>query len=189
MKEKQCQNSAKTVPNRPYLPVFTRIYPYSLVCSTPLGSPWWGLKRSYVHVPVVGSRGVPVGVSGCTGPWVYQGGYTGWVYRVGTGGYYTGYYPAARGGPISQRSGPRKSQWGLEWVGIWDRAHMGPEKPHKTVIFWCPVRPSSPDHPLRPGGPTGPASLSGLPSPSKGARFDLNSTEVSQNSEVSPKYV
>ena len=43
----------------PYLPVFTRIYPYSECVLRPLGSPWRGLKRSYVHVPVVRGPVVP----------------------------------------------------------------------------------------------------------------------------------
>ena len=66
-------------------------------------------------------------------------------------GYYTGYYPAARGGSQVQRSGPRNALQGMEWV-----------VPGSRTSLHAQVRTRTPDHPLRPQGPPGPASLSGV---------------------------
>ena len=69
----------------------------------------WVYARTAPSLPARGSCWVG-GLGACPG-W-YQGGYTGWVYRVGIQGCYTG-YPAAK---LSRRtatagSGPRAGPW------------------------------------------------------------------------------
>ena len=104
----------------------------------------------------------------------YQGGYSGWV----AGGLYRGTtQPPRKEGP-DQRSGPRSPCRGRSgWV--WGRVRV-------------PVRPGSRTHPAGPL-PSGRwfwtlprANAASWPI---GTRFDLISHKLSQNHEVSPKYV
>ena len=113
-------------------------------------------------------------------PWVHAG----WVPGVGIRVGIPGEYPAsskptdARGAVLNQRSGPRKSQHGAG-VGGFRAAGV-------TVSGHGQDHPSGPVGPLQ--GPPCP-SLSECPPRAKGARFHLISYKVSQNAEVSPKYV
>ena len=103
------------------------------------------------------------------GVW-YQGGYTGWVMGEG----YTGYPASLKAEADTSEAGPGSPHRGLEW---WVSA-AAPARAQTTH-----------SDPLQ--GSTGPASLSG-PLPASwpiGTRFDLNSTKLSQNDEVSPKSV
>ena len=135
----------------------------------PLGSPRPCSKRSYVHVPVSPRVVVQRPCSGVWGPGGYRGGYTGWVYRVGN----TRVPSQLESGGHIQRSGPRKPCKG--WSG-WDMS-AAPARAPRT-------------HPSGPVGPLqGPPWFWG-PLPASWpirARFDLISTKVSQNDEVSPK--
>ena len=112
------------------------------------------------------------------GRWVpglgIQGGYTGWV----AGGLYRGYYPAARGEVLRQRSGPGRPCRGLEW---WSQ-ELGRTRGRRR----------SQNPPFGPGQDhAGPSLVLGPDCrlTAKGATFDLILHKVSQNDEVSPKSV
>ena len=88
---------------------------------------------------------------------------------------YTGYYP-----PTAR---------GEAWT-----AKRAPEAPTRGWSGWSRARTSqrSPTHPLQASGLPGPASLVGSQNAASGpirARLRSNLCKVSQNSEVSPKYV
>ena len=107
---------------------------------------------------------------GATG--VYRGG----VYRVGSREGYTGYYPA------TLESGARHSE-------------AGPGRPAGPGVggVWCSARPTPAPTPQAGPVPCGHWCSSGLPGNAASwpirARFDLNLRGLSQNGEVSLKYV
>ena len=120
--------------------------------------------------------------------WCTAGGYQGGVQRVGTrvgiqrvgtGRAIPGYYPAARGDLHMTAERAPEALQGLEWVVIWRSGALGDGG-------------GSQDHPTGPVGACGP-SLSWDPdcrlSANRGARFRLLFYKVSQNGEVSSKYV
>ena len=82
----------------------------------PLGSPTVSRKRSYVHVPRAPGPARGTAVSRTCTAGGYQGGYTGWVYRVGIGGAIPVPHPAARGEAQDSGAGPGSPHRGLEWV-------------------------------------------------------------------------
>ena len=110
--------------------------------STPLGSPTWSQKRSYVHVPVVPypcMYTVLVDVRAGLRAWVlprdgYTGGCTGWVIP----GHGTPSH-AARGECRSQRSGPVGPCKGPEWWGSVLGRPCGPVYAALTTHSSCPA--------------------------------------------------
>ena len=105
-------------------------------------------------------------------------GYTGWVYRVGSRRAIPGYYPAARGDLLNQRSGPRKALQGPGVGGFRRSGALGDGGGSQT-------------HPAGPVGASGP-SLVWDPDcrlSANRARFQLLFYKVSQNGQVSLKYV
>ena len=109
----QTVNSVKTVPNSAK----------QRCVLIPLGSPTPSRKRSYVHVPGVRRpwhQRCTVSCRRGMGP----GGYTGVVYRVGTGEGYTGTQPAARG-DLQIPAKRARSPAGGGVVGIWRSGALG----------------------------------------------------------------
>ena len=130
----------------PVFTVFTRIYPYSLLYSTPLGSPTRFQKRPYVHVPVGCGTGVVYSAGTGTGygavrVW-YRVGIPEGLYRCTTQPprTYTAKHPADSGAGPGDPAG----------VGV--GGQLG--APRTSV---------HPDHHSSPCRASGPASLSGFP--------------------------
>ena len=71
-------------PSLSYKTVYNQSWDLNTGCVLlPLGSPTAAQKRSYVHAPMALPTHAPLATARACG-WVrYQGGYTGWVYRVG----------------------------------------------------------------------------------------------------------
>ena len=101
-----------------------------------------------------------------------QGGYGDWV---GQGEGYTGYYPAAKGGPRYSGAGPGSPCQG------WSGWYLGPEYPVGTAPWTHPSGPV--------GDPAGPSLVQASVSPFWPIRARLRSIswKVSQNGIVSPK--
>ena len=128
-------------------------------------------------VPTAGVPFVLAGDADVLDGWVTRVGIPGWVRE----GVLPGYYPAARGGVLNQRSGPRKPCRGWSgWVQGSGRTRYGD---------------GGGDGRYHPSGPVGPTSGPSLylplrlpPYSQKRARFQVISYKVSQNDEVSPEF-
>ena len=145
--------------------------------SVPLGSPTVSSKRSYVHVPRCSSQGEVVGVQWCAGPCGTLSTGTGWVYRRGN----TGYYQPTRSPREEQTLTAKRARKPLQGAGVVVRVQRA-RVPRPTLrarsvslqdpsLVWVPAFQSN-----------GRANQQNL-------RKQLNNTKVSQNREVSPKYL